>query len=326
MLHPADYARPFTASGRRKLALARQRLHSAQRKPGLTGINAQGVVMNDSVPVHWYEVGEPDADVTIVYIHGFTLAAEGYYQQVDGLRDFGVRQILMDLRGHGQTGAVDPERCNVKGAADDAWAVMQERKVRGPVIFMGHSLGGLIALNLIRRYRERIDVAGLVMINASVEALSAQGLPQVLATPLANAAYRLVESSPVGAEVFRREFTKIIAPILALTMFHRDTSDELIHFHAAMIQETPLETFVGYFGDLQSHDELGAGEALRGVPGYILVGAGDQVTPLGQAQRALEMWPEAYLQIIPDAGHMLLLETPKAVNAAIARLVSIARP
>ncbi|WP_018296519.1 alpha/beta fold hydrolase [Corynebacterium lubricantis] len=321
MENPAHYARALTPGGRRHLALARGRLHSTERTPGLTDLDAEGVVDNDGVGVHYYEVGSAEAPVTVVYIHGFTLAAESYYQQVDALREMDVRQVLVDLRGHGQTGAVRPELCSVDLAADDVWAVIQARNVSGPVILVGHSLGGLVALSLSRRYSGKFNLAGLVMINSSVEELADQGVPQILATPTADAVYKAVETSPVEADKFREEVTKIIAPGLAVAVFQRDTDWELVDFHAAMIHETPLETFVGYFDDLQEHEELQAGPSLRGVPGYILVGAKDDVTPLAQADRLNEIWPEAYLQVIPHAGHMLLLETPEVVNAAIQRLV-----
>lgn len=321
MHNPLDYARSLTPSGRRHLALARGRLHSQKRTPGLTRLSAQGIVLNDDAPVHWYEVTDPDPSVTVVYIHGFTLAAEAFYQQVDALRGCGVRQILMDLRGHGQTGAVRPENCSVDAAADDVWAVMQECQVRGPVIVVGHSLGGLVALSMIRRYVGEFDLAGVVLINASVEALSDQGIPQILATPVADAVYEAVESSPQEADTFRNEVTKIIAPGLAVTIFHRDTDNALIDFHAAMIHETPLETYVGFFDDLQVHEELQAGPALAGVPGYVLVGAQDDVTPLSQAERIQEIWPDSYLQVVPNAGHMLPLEAPESVTVALLRLI-----
>lgn len=321
MRTPADYARSLTPGGRRQLALARGRLHSQQRTPGLTDLDFQGIALNDDTPIYWYEVGGREAAVTVVYIHGFTLAAESFYQQVDALRDLPVRQVLMDLRGHGQTGAVRPEDCSVNAAADDVWAVMREREVTGPVIVVGHSLGGLVSLSLIRRYGEQFELAGLVLINAAVEALADQGVPQILATPVADAVYNAVEAAPQEADKFRNEVTKIIAPGLAVTIFQRETDFDVIDFHAAMIHETPLETFVGFFDDLQHHEELQAGPALRGVPGYVLVGDKDDVTPRSQAERIQEIWPDSHLHVVPNAGHMLPLEAPESVTLAILRLV-----
>ncbi|WIM70191.1 alpha/beta fold hydrolase [Corynebacterium suedekumii] len=328
-----SWAMRVTPGGGRRLALERGALHSGTREPGLTHIDRTGIVDNDGVPVHWYEYGDVDAgdsSVTVVFIHGFTLAAESFYLQVNHLRAQwpDARLLLMDLRGHGQTGAVAPEKCTVEGAADDVTAVLDARGVSGPVILVGHSLGGLVALNLVRRCPDELRgrIKGLILVSASIEALSAQGLPQILASPIADKVYDAVEASPNEADRFRHEVSKYLAPGLAVTVFHRDTDYDLIEFHAAMIHETPLETFVGFFDDLQVHDELAAGQHLDGIPGYVINGDADDVTPMSQAERICEVWPGAWLQTAMGAGHMIPLEAPGILNAAIDRLVGMATP
>jgi len=318
----------LTPGGRRRLALELGELHSGVREPGLTDIDRVGTVDNDGIRVHWYEYGDVhahDSSVTVVFVHGFTLAAESFYLQVNHLRERwpSARLLLLDVRGHGQTGKVDPALCTVEGAADDTLAVMEARGVDGPIILVGHSLGGLVALNLVRRCPPvlRGNIAGIVLVDTSIEALSDQGLPQILASPVATQVYEAVESSPQEARKFKEQAALILAPTLAVTVFHRKTDYDIIEFHAAMIHETPLETFVGYFDDLQVHDELAAGEHLQGIPGYVIAGEKDGVTPLSQAERLIEVWPEAWLQIAPNAGHMVPLEAPEVLNAAIDRLM-----
>ncbi|RNE49563.1 alpha/beta fold hydrolase [Corynebacterium alimapuense] len=309
-----------------QLPLGRGTPHSATRLPGLTGIDRTGVVDNHGVAVHWYESGETDS-VTVVFVHGFTLAAESFYRQVDYLRPRwpNARLLLIDVRGHGQTGRVRPEQCTIDGAADDVLAVLQDRGISGPVILVGHSLGGLVVLNLVRRCAEELRdrISGLVLVSTSIEALSDQGLPQLLASPVADKVYRAVEASPAEAAKFKREAAHFFAPGLAVTVFRRPTDYEIVEFHAAMIRQTPLETFVGFFDELQNHDELTAGSYLESIPGYVIAGEKDEVTPLEQAQRLIEVWPRAWLQISMDAGHMLPLEAPEIVNAAIDRLLQI---
>ena len=326
-----SWALRLTPTGRRHLALEQGALHSGQREPGLTNIDRTGAVDNDGISVHWYEYGEVtpgDSAVTVVFVHGFTLAAESYYRQVNHLRQRWpeARLLLIDLRGHGQTGTVRPEQCTVDGAADDVMAVLRARDIHGPVILVGHSLGGLVALNLIRRCPPELyaQIAGLVLVATSIEALSAQGVPQLLASPVADKIYQAVEASPEEANKFREEATRFLAPGLAVAVFHRPTDYDVIEFHAAMIHETPLETFVGYFDDLQSHDELAAGEKLHSIPGYVIAGEKDDVTPLSQAERLCEVWPEAWMQISRGSGHMIPLESPGILNAAIDRLVGMA--
>jgi len=318
----------LTPGGRRRLALELGELHSGVREPGLTDIDKVGTVDNDGILVHWYEYGKVrahDSSVTIVFVHGFTLAAESFFMQVNHLRERwpSARILLLDVRGHGQTGKVDPSLCTVEGAADDTLAVLRARGVEGPIILVGHSLGGLVVLNLVRRCPPvlRGNIAGIVLVATSIEALSDQGLPQILASPVADQVYNAVESSPKEARKFKEQAAMIFAPALAVTVFHRKTDYDIVEFHAAMIHETPLETFVGYFEDLQEHDELAAGEHLQGIPGYVIAGEKDDVTPLSQAERLIEVWPDAWLQIAQHAGHMVPLEAPEVLNAAIDRLM-----
>lgn len=348
----------LTSSGRRRLALEHGALHSQTREPGLTDLTATGVVhiktapvtaeiaakdderkasdkpdaVTTDIPVHWYEV-EPESPpsapandpVTIVFIHGFTLAGESWYRQFNALRKSHpeARLLTMDLRGHGQTGAVPASLCTVEGAAADALAVIAERAATGKLIVVGHSLGGLIALHMVRAAEESIRrrIAGVVLISTSIDKLAAQGVPQILASPVADAARNAIESSPKEIRKFREAIASLMAPSLAVAVFARRTDYEIIEFHAAMINETPLETFVGYLDDLQDHEEFAAGPRLEGLPGAVLVGTKDDVTPRKQADLIMEKWPDAELVEVDGAGHMLPLEAPDAVNRAIERVL-----
>lgn len=348
----------LTKSGRRRLALEHGALHSQTRTPGLTGLTSTGVVhikttpvtaeiaakdderkasdkpdaVTTDIPVHWYEVepSEPTKEpVTIAFVHGFTLAGESWYRQFNALRKSHpeARLLTMDLRGHGQTGAVPASLCTVEGAAADALAVIAERAATGKLIVVGHSLGGLIALHMVRAAEESIRrrIAGVVLISTSIDKLAAQGVPQILAYPVADAARNAIESSPKEIRKFREAIASLMAPSLAVAVFARRTDYEIIEFHAAMINETPLETFVGYLDDLQDHDEFAAGPYLGGLPGAVLVGTKDDVTPREQADLIMETWPDAELVEVDGAGHMLPLEAPEAVNRAIERVLEKVR-
>lgn len=348
----------LTKSGRRRLALEHGALHSQTRTPGLTDLTSTGVVhiktapvtaeiaakdderkasdkpdaVTTDIPVHWYEVepSEPAKEpATIVFVHGFTLAGESWYRQFNALRKSHpeARLLTMDLRGHGQTGAVPASLCTVEGAAADALAVIAERAATGKLIVVGHSLGGLIALHMVRAAEESIRrrIAGVVLISTSIDKLAAQGVPQILASPVADAARNAIESSPKEIRKFREAIASLMAPSLAVAVFARRTDYEIIEFHAAMINETPLETFVGYLDDLQDHDEFAAGPYLEGLPGAVLVGTKDDVTPRKQADLIMEKWPDAELVEVDGAGHMLPLEAPEAVNRAIERALEKVR-
>ena len=101
---------------------------------------------------------------------------------------------------------------------------------------------------------------------------------------------------------------------------------DIVDFHAAMIRETPLETYAGYFQDLLDHSELDAGTVLAELPGYILVGDRDNVTPVSQSEVLHRIWPSSYMQVLPDSGHMPPLDAPGAVTTVIMRLIEGVEP
>lgn len=315
-----------TPGGRRRLFLERGAQYSKDRSSALAHVDEHAIVESDGINIHTFRVGPDDKDApTVVFIHGFTLAAEVYFMQVDYLQQRfpQVKSVLIDARGHGSTGRVDPELCTVEGTANDVMAAIKQHAPEGELILVGHSLGGLTALNLIKRADAELKqrIRGIVLVATSIESLSTQGIPQVLASPLADNVKNAVEAAPNDARKFREHAAKFLAPTLATAVFQRDTDSEIIEFHAAMIHETPLDTFVGFFDDLQEHEELDAADALCDVSGFVLAGEHDDVTPISQADRICEVWPKAHLQIAEGAGHMIPLEAPGILNNAIGRLL-----
>lgn len=278
-----------------------------------------GSVAHDGIRVHYYDVGPLDAPLTVVYSHGFNIASPEFALQVAGIRPLHVRQLLIDARGHGQTGHTPAELLTVDAAADDIAAVLTELGVTGPVVTVGHSLGSPISLSLMRRYD--FQWAGSVQISGAVDPFTARGLPQVLAGPAGRFLERFVDGLPRAAEGVRRFVTSLLTPVLARWFYFRPMEWRVIKFHADLIQETPLATYAGYFDDLLRHSERGAAGVLAGLPGYILVGERDNVAPVTQSAELAKIWPDAYYQILPESGHMPTLDAPDAVTCAITRVV-----
>lgn len=282
----------------------------------------EGDVVRDGVRVHYYEFGPADPNAaTVVYVHGFNIASPEFVLQVNVLRPRGVRQVLVDLRGHGRSARCVPEQLDIDAAADDIAAVLAARKVRGPVVVVGHSLGGPVSLSLMRRHAGEFAWAGSVQVSSAVEPFTMQGMPRLLAGPAGSALGWVVRHTPHFAEGLRRAITEGLVPVLAVGFYFRPVPWEVIRFHADMIKQTQLPTYEGFFDDLQEHSELGAASVLAGIPGYILVGERDRVTPVSQSRRLWDIWPRAWLQILPESGHMPPLDAPGAVTAAIERLL-----
>lgn len=321
----SQYADALNPVRRYELHKARREMHAGAGELGLPPMR-EGTTRNGPVEVHWYETGPVDAPLTVVYVHGFNISSQSFYMQVRTLGVLPVRQLLVDVRGHGRTAAaspIDPALLTVDAAADDIMSVLRDRVITGPLIVVGHSLGGPISLSLMRRFAGELDLAGSVQISSAVDPFTDKGLPRALGGAFGRKLYRMVQVLPLLSEAVRRAVTRSLAPILALGFYRDNMPWRVIKFHAAMIQDTPLSTYEGFFADLREHSERGAADVLARIPGYILVGDLDDVAPESQSRALNEVWPRAWLQVLPGSGHMPPLDAPGAVTSAILRLAEI---
>lgn len=288
------------------------------------------IVDNNGLGVYAYEFGPADADTTVVFVHGFTLAAKSFKFQVEYLDDAWptIRSLAMDLRGHGRTGEVPASACTVDLAATDVLANLTELAPHGQLILVGHSLGAPVVLSALRQMDPQTHqrVAGLIIVSGAVDKFADQGLAQVLSTGAAKAVYDEIEENPREMEKVRRAITKRLSPVLKGGFFFRAVPDEVVEFHAEMIQATPLATLVGFADDLMYHEEYQAAPALEGIPGYVIVGEKDIVAPRTQSKKLADIWPGSYRQVAHIAGHMVILEAPHTVNTALERLLRVANP
>jgi 3-oxoadipate enol-lactonase len=106
----------------------------------------------------------PSGAPTLLLLHGWTASADlQFFTAYPALGDYSF--IAVDHRGHGR-GIRTTEPFTLEDCADDAAALVRELGV-GPVIAVGYSMGGPIAMHLWRRHRD--VVAGLVLEATALE-------------------------------------------------------------------------------------------------------------------------------------------------------------
>ena len=75
-----------------------------------------------------------------------------------------------------------------------------------------------------------------------------------------------------------------------------------------MPDATPLDVIAELFPAFDSHDKLAALDVLNGVETLVLGGEGDLMTPAEHSRQMVERVPGAELVILPEAGHLVMLE------------------
>lgn len=111
------------------------------------------------------EASGPVGSPTILLLHGWTASADlNWFRVYDTVSSLG-RMIAVDHRGHGR-GIRTEETFRLEAAADDAAALVRELEA-GPVVAVGYSMGGPIAMLLARRHPGL--VSGLVLQATALE-------------------------------------------------------------------------------------------------------------------------------------------------------------
>jgi pimeloyl-ACP methyl ester carboxylesterase len=96
---------------------------------------------------------------------------------------------------------------------------------------------------------------------------------------------------------------------------------EVLDLMDRMISETSVEVISAFAPALLEHDKLGALPVLKNVPTLVLVGAKDVLTPPEHSEAIAEALPEAEHVVVPDSGHMVILERPDEVNRHLRELI-----
>jgi pimeloyl-ACP methyl ester carboxylesterase len=112
--------------------------------------------------VELFYTDEGGGDPPMLFVHGYTCDSHDWSWQ---LAHFVAshRVIAVDLRGHGRSSAPETGYHAEQYAADVA--ALLDRLATGPVVAIGHSMGGLVASTLAIEYPHLVDA--LVTVDAS---------------------------------------------------------------------------------------------------------------------------------------------------------------
>ncbi|WP_457149397.1 alpha/beta fold hydrolase [Mycobacterium sp. URHB0021] len=299
----------------------------------LLGADRGSVVTTpDGVPLVVREVGPQDAPLTVVFAHGFCLRMGAFHFQRARLIDqWGaqVRMVFYDQRGHGQSGEASPDSYTVTQLGKDLETVLAVMAPRGPVVLVGHSMGGMTVLSHARQFPQRYPtrVVGVALIASAAEGVSRSPLGEILKNPALEAVRFAVRYAPKTVHRTRGAAKSVIAPILRAASFGGEkVSPSVVAFSEKMMHETPIVTLVEFLHALEVHDETDALTSLAKVPTLIACGDHDLLTPMERSQAMAAELPKSELVIVAGAGHLVQLEEPEVIDDALVRLVERATP
>ncbi|HTC25116.1 MAG TPA: alpha/beta fold hydrolase [Gemmatimonadales bacterium] len=246
-------------------------------------------------------VQERGSGPAILFIHGYPLDHTIWGPQVDALE--GWRRIAPDLRGMGRSDAPDLGYSMSTYAAD--LAALLDALGADRVVLCGQSMGGYIAFEFLRRWRDRVSALVLMATKAEADTADARR-----ARDTAGALAR--ESGALG--IAEEMVPKVLGPTAPA---------DLVKQVRAMMVATPVPGIVGALGAMRDRaDSTGLLATLVGLPTLVIAGADDQVVTVSQATAMAGAIPGAQLVVAPGAAHIPSLASPAIVSDAMRSFLS----
>ena len=230
-------------------------------------------------------IGNEDEKPALVLVPGLICTAELWGPQIMALRE---RMAIT---------VVDHRKAESLGALAEQILDSQS----GPFALAGHSMGGYVALEVMRQGAERVEKLALIGTTARQDSLQKAGR--------------------------RRDFIKLarrgkfrgVSPMLLKTFIHEDAleNEALRDVVYRMAHQTGAEGFIRQSEIALERPDSQARLADIKCPTMVLCGDSDETTPPALSGEMAAAIPDSELVILPRCGHLPQLERPTATTRAM---------
>ena len=249
----------------------------------------------DGVDLVYDDLGPPDS-VPIVLCHGLAAAAAQFAADAAFFAGFGYRVLVPDLRGHGRSASpakLTPATVGIEQLATDMTAMLDHAGAHS-VHWVGNSLGGIVALAMLKQQRLRTL--------ATFGTTYAIELPRIGGHHLVTAARGM------------------LGPNLLAKVTARHTSDDpaaraLIE---AILRQARYDVVAMLAAVLTRYDLVAEAEAAT-IPILLLRGGKDRAVNAGLARTLKAMRGRANFTLVdlPGGGHCANLDAREPFRAAL---------
>ncbi|MEU8511878.1 alpha/beta hydrolase [Kitasatospora sp. NPDC048722] len=280
----------------------------------------------------WDDAGDAAEPLTVVFSHGYCLNQDSWHFQRAALRD-GLRLVFWDQRSHGRSersrSYLAGEPASIDQLGGDLKAVIDAVAPTGPLVLVGHSMGGMTVMALADQhpelFRERVAGVALVGTLAGNWDQVSLGLPSAGAKLFKRVAPGVVKL--LGRQVELVEATRRFGSDVAAVFYRKfsfgskDVDPGVVRFAEQLLDATPIDVVAEFYPVFGAHEKTAALAALRGLPALVLAGAKDLLTPPAHSEAMAEQLPGAELVIVEGVGHLVMLERPELVDRHLAVLL-----
>lgn len=281
----------------------------------------------DEAPTHGRHAADDDR-LTVVFVHGYALNLDCWHHQRAAHRGR-IRSVYFDQRSHGRSARSPEDHCTIEQLGNDLLRVV-ESTAPGPVVLVGHSMGGMGVISLARDHPELFGdkIVGVALVSTTAGGLDPGRvvfplLPMGLSGRLFGRTISTLDRGHWLVDNLRsrgRDLAEVVADDFA---FGDGAPRDHLDFVLDMLDATPFSVvadFAPAFAKLDYFDHLGA---LGNVPTSIIAGTSDKIVRIGHSRKLHARIAGSSLLEVDGAGHMVILERPDEVNAELDDLLDV---
>nr|BAD44773.1 putative lipase [Streptomyces lavendulae subsp. lavendulae] len=273
------------------------------------------------------------APATVVFCHGYCLSQDSWHFQRAALRGV-VRSVYWDQRSHGRSARglaqADGEPVTIDQLGRDLKAVIDAAAPEGPLVLVGHSMGGMTVMALAEQFPElvRERVLGVALVGTSSGRLDevTYGLPSIgqgAVRRLLPGVLKALGSQVELVERGRRATADLFAGMIKLYSFgSREVDPGVARFAERLIEATPIDVVAEFYPAFQTHDKSAALQRFAELPVTVVAGDRDMITPAAHSVAIKEELPAAELVVLEETGHLMMLERPEIVTGLLTGLLA----
>ncbi len=188
----------------------------------------------------------------------------------------------------------------VPAMAQAAWQLLADLPADAPVLLVGFSLGGYVAIEMLAHPRRALH--GAVLVSTAARPESAEG--------------QAVREKTIAG--IQKDFARVVDGV-AVFVTHRPD------LHAARMKPMMLgigpDVAIRQNQAVMQRNDHRAALAQLALPVTVLCGLQDRVTPPALSQELAALIPGAALRQVDDCGHMLPIEQAAALVDAIRQML-----
>jgi len=254
---------------------------------------------NLTIPVNNFYLSYDDVgegSIPIIFLHGYPFDKTMWQPQLDFLKPY-YRLISCDIRGFGKS-KDEESTLSIDLFGEDLIAFMDKLNIDQAII-CGLSMGGYIALNVLKRFPDRFSA--LILCDTQCIADTAEVKAK---------RYKIIDEIAVdGVTNFNEGFIK--------SVFHKDSlssKKDLVEKLRSVVFSNSQHIVTMGLTALAERSETCSALNEISIPTLIICGNEDKVTPLAQSEFLNATIKGSVLHVIDNAGHVSNLEQPDEFN------------